>query len=170
MGKDSHKKRDQSEAPPSRSQFLPADRHRPGGEGSSVNYSRSSYTPSRLSQVTNSGDISDVDVQAEALSNMSFASERPPAVPLTFDTISAWIKQGGKLETLDDSTLERLLSQYLGPKGDRSGRRKYRAPKVAPPAAPILEDEEVEDDGGVSLHDASSSSSRHKEKGKGRAR
>ncbi|KAM3512075.1 hypothetical protein MY11210_004272 [Beauveria gryllotalpidicola] len=163
MGNDSHKPRCQSEAPRRRSQFP----SRPNGESSSVSYSRSPYTPSRLSQVTNAGDISDVDAQTEALSNLSFSSGQQ-AVPVTIDTISAWVKQGGSLEALDDRTMEMLLSQYIGPKGERSRTCRYQAPRVMPP--PAEEEEPVEGSGGVSLDEAPSLPSRRKDKGKDRAR
>ncbi|KAM3524215.1 hypothetical protein NHJ13051_004679 [Beauveria bassiana] len=164
MENDSHRKKCQSEAP-RRSQF--SSRH--NGESSSVSYSRSPYTPSRLSQVTNAGDISDVDVQTEALSNLSFASGQQQAVPVTIDTISAWVKQGGSLEALDDGTMAMLLSQYLGLKGERSRRCRCQAPKVVPPPAPILEEEEEQVEGGA-LDEPPSSPSRRKDRGKDRAR
>ncbi|KAH8709717.1 hypothetical protein HC256_009627 [Beauveria bassiana] len=165
MGNDSHRKKCQSEAP-RRSQFS----SRPSGGSSSVSYSRSPYTPSRLSQVTNAGDISDVDAQTEALSNLSFASgqQQQQAVPVTIDTISAWVKQGGSLEALDDGTMAMLLSQYLGLKGERSRRCRYQAPKVVPPPAPILEEEEQVEGG--ALDEPPSSPSRRKDRGKDRAR
>ncbi|KAJ6789787.1 hypothetical protein PWT90_02337 [Aphanocladium album] len=172
MGKDSHRKRSQSEAPSRsrshRSSSSSSSRHSP-----SVSYSRGQYTPSRLSQVTNAGDPSDVETQTEAFRNLSFSqpqSAQVPTTPLTFDTLSAWLLQGGDLESLDDSVLEALLSQYIGTKDDRSKRTRYNPPKVVPPPAPILEEEEEDEDGGVSLREASSSSSRHKDKGKGKAR
>ncbi|TQV95141.1 hypothetical protein V2A60_009794 [Cordyceps javanica] len=171
MGKDSHRKKSQSEATP-RSHHSDKGTRSSRAHDDKASYSRSPpYTPSRLSQVTNAGELSDVDAQAEALSHFSFsAEEQPTAAPLTFDTISEWVRQGGQLQALDDHTAEMLLSQYLGPKGDRSKRRKFHAPEEVPPPAPILEDEE-EEDGGASLGEPSSaSSSRHKDKGKSKAR
>ncbi|OAA51244.1 hypothetical protein BBO_01191 [Beauveria brongniartii RCEF 3172] len=167
MGNDSHRKRCQSEAP-RHSQFS----SRSNGESPSVSYSGSPYTPSRLSQVTNAGDISDVDAQTEALGNLSFSSSgQQQAVPVTIDTVSAWVKQGGSLEALDDGTMEMLLSQYIGrPKGERSRRCRYQAaaPKVIPPPAPILEEEEQVQGG--ALDKPPSLPSRRKDKGKDRAR
>ncbi|KAM3451630.1 hypothetical protein MY3296_005155 [Beauveria thailandica] len=164
MGSDSHRQRCQSKAP-----RHPQFSSRSNGESSSVSYSGSPYTPSRLSQVTNAGDISDVDAQAEALRNLSF-SPGQQAAPATIDTISAWVKQGGSLEALDDRTMEMLLSQYIGPKGERSRRCRYQAApiKVIPPPAPILEEEE-QGQGGA-LDEPPSPPSRRKDKGKDRAR
>ncbi|KAJ3495325.1 hypothetical protein NLG97_g3484 [Lecanicillium saksenae] len=172
MGKDSHRKRSQSEAP-SRSRS-----HNSGSssrQSPSVSYSRGHYTPSRLSQVTNAGDLSDVETQTEALRNFSFSqsqSAEASNVPLTFDTLSAWLLQGGDLDSVDDSVLESLLSQYIGKKGERSKRTRYTPPKVVPPPAPVLDEieEAEEEDGGVSLHEPPSSTARKKDKGKGKAR
>lgn len=184
MGKDSHQKRSQSEAPRVSSSSHHRSTDRPTAAGrreSAASQGRASYTPSRLSYVTNAADLTDMDAQAEALGKLSFGPPAPlqsrelqqlqQAGPATFDAISAWMAQGGRLELLSDKKSEVLLEEYLGPKGARSKRRIYQAPeKVPPPAppAPILEVEEKED-GGVFLNEPPSSSSRHWDKGKGRA-
>lgn len=169
MPKDSHRKRSQSEAPRSSKPLHSTGRpSRSSRDAPSASYGHPSHRPSRLSQVTNAADISDVDAQAEVLSSLRFSPE-PPSAPLSFDTISAWIKQGGRLESLNDRTLEMLLSQYIGPKGERPQRQRFQASKEVPPPAPMLEEED-EEDGGVPLSQPPSSSCRHRDKGKGRAR
>lgn len=185
MGKDSHQKRSPSEAPrasSSSSHHRSTDRPRASGRReSATSQGRVSYTPSRLSHVTNAADLTDMDAQAEALGKLSF--EPPPpqqsrelqqlqqAGPATFNDINAWVEQGGQLELLSDEQQGVLLDEYLGPKLERSNSRDYHPPEEVPPhapPAPILEAEEIED-GGVFLNEPPSYSSRHRDKGKGRA-
>lgn len=128
------------------------------------------YVPSRLSQVTNAGDLSEAEAHAEASRRASSSTQTRQYVPpnLSFDNLGEWMGQGGRLDMLDDKTQAALLHQYLQSErlsGEKS--KKKSAKKMPPPSAPILEEEESDEGGGVSL---TASSSHRKDKGKGKAR